>query len=381
MSFVIAVVIGVLLLGLLIFVHEAGHFLVAKFFKVKVEEFGFGFPPRIWGRKSGETIYSINAIPAGGFVRLLGEEGESASEPASFASKGPWVRAMIIAAGVVVNLIVAFILFSALLVTSDFRTDIPLHIPTTGDRLELSFPFGKQTDGVLVVFVSPGSPAERSGLEALDKVVSANGQSFTTISRFQEFVTENEGESLNLQVYNLLDRKTRSLTAIPRVNPPEGEGALGVVLDEVTTLRYDSVAEKIFVGSAHSVNMLYYQGQATGSVFLKAFEQRSVEPVATTVSGPVGIAGLIGTFVGVTGTRGIWVLVEVVALISLILGVINILPIPALDGGRLFFTVFEGVTGKKVNPNIERFIHTVGFAVLILLFLVITYNDIIKIFR
>src|SRR4030042_2673732 len=111
---ILAITLGIFLLGILVFVHEAGHFFTAKFFNVKVEEFGFGFPPRVWGKKRGETIYSINAIPAGGFVRLLGEDGEAVGDPRSFAAKGPWVRATVIAAGVLVNLLLAFIIFTIL---------------------------------------------------------------------------------------------------------------------------------------------------------------------------------------------------------------------------------------------------------------------------
>src|SRR3989344_6242903 len=176
--FIFAIIIGILLLGILVFAHEAGHFLAAKFFGVRVEEFGFGFPPRIWGKKSGETIYSINAIPAGGFVRLLGEDGEAVGNPRSFASKGPWVRSMIIVSGVIVNLLVAFVLFTALLSFGGFRSDIPLNIPTTGESLGLSFPFGKQTNGVMISFVSAGSPAQKTGLQGLDQGVSGNRQTF-----------------------------------------------------------------------------------------------------------------------------------------------------------------------------------------------------------
>src|SRR4030042_823824 len=133
---ILAIALGVFFLGVLVFVHEAGHFLTAKFFKVKVEEFGFGFPPRLWGKKRGETIYSINAIPAGGFVRLFGEDGEERGDPRSFAAKGPWVRATIIAAGVMVNLVVAFLLFSILLAVNNFRSDIPTDLPFSGKTLE-----------------------------------------------------------------------------------------------------------------------------------------------------------------------------------------------------------------------------------------------------
>lgn len=378
---ILAIALGIFLLGILVFVHEAGHFFTAKLFKIKVEEFGFGFPPRIWGKRRGETIYSINAIPAGGFVRLLGEDGEAAADPRSFAAKGPWVRATIIAAGVIVNLVVAFLLFSILLAANNFRSDVPTDLPFGGKSLNLSFPFGQQENGVLIDYVVPGSPAEKSGIKSLDEVVRADGQSFTSISAFQEFVKAKEGEKINLELYNILDRNTRYLVVAPRENPPENEGALGVYLSNVTTLRYESLPDKILVGPAHSANMLYFQAKAFSSLFGTAVQEKSVAPVTSTVSGPVGIVALLGAFIGKTGTSGIFALVETLALLSLILGIINILPIPALDGGRFFFTIFEGVTGRKINPKIEGWIHTVFFTVLIVFFVLVTYNDIIKLFR
>ncbi|MEX0621440.1 MAG: site-2 protease family protein [Candidatus Woykebacteria bacterium] len=379
MTIVLAIIFGILLLGFLIFVHEAGHFFSAKFFNVKVEEFGFGFPPRIWGKKKGETIYSINAIPAGGFVRLFGEDGDKTNQPRSFSAKGPWVRAAIIVAGVVMNLLIAFLLFTALLASNGFRTDIPLSIPTSGQTLNIDFPFGQQENKAMVSFIFADSPAEKSRLQSLDEVIAVNGEDVSSIAQLQQIVKTSEGEELDFQVYNLLDRSTRNVEVIPEKNS-EGDVVIGVSLDAVKQIRYSRPLDKIFVGPFHSTNMLIYQGTAVWSLFSKAFEEGSAQPVTTTVSGPVGIAALLGTFVGVTGIRGVWVLVETIALISLILAVINVLPIPALDGGRLFFSVIEGLTGKKVNPNIERLIHTTGFAVLIVLFLLITYNDISKFF-
>ena len=378
---ILAIIIGIFLLGILVFVHEAGHFFTAKFFKVKVEEFGFGFPPRLWGKKRGETIYSINAIPAGGFVRLFGEDGEERGDPRSFAAKGPWVRATIIAAGVMVNLVVAFLLFSILLAVNNFRSDIPTDLPFSGKTLETSFPFGQQTNGVLIEYVLPVSTAEKAGIKSLDEVVTADGQTFNSIGAFQEFIQVNKGNAVNFEVYNILDRSSRSVVAVPRENPPEGEGALGVYLSNVATIRYESLPDKILVGPAHSVNMLYFQAQALGSLFSRAIEERSAEPVARTVSGPVGIVAMLGAFIGKTGTSGIFALLETIALLSLILAVMNLLPIPALDGGRFFFTIFEGVTHRKVSQNVEHWVHTVGFTVLIVLFLLITYNDVVKIFH
>jgi regulator of sigma E protease len=155
---------------------------------------------------------------------------------------------------------------------------------------------------------------------------------------------------------------------------------LGVALDRVAIIRYESLPEKIFVGPLHSGNMLYFQAQAMASLFNQAVEERSAEAIGRNVSGPIGIVTLLGSFIGKTGVSGILAILETVALLSLILAFMNVLPIPALDGGRLFFTLVEGVTGRKVSQGFERLVHTIGFAVLILLFIVITFNDVIKLF-
>lgn len=379
-----------MILTMLVTIHELGHFIVAKLFKVKVEEFGIGFPPRLWGRKKGETIYSVNAIPAGGFVKLLGEDATEMQidkglggpdKSRYFQAKPPWVRSSIIVAGVIMNLLLAFVLFTALLASNNFRADVPLGIPSSGQTLDLNFPFGEQENKILILFAQPETPAEKAGLKSLDEVTSANGQTFSNIDDFQDFIQGQAGNEISFEVYNILDRESRTVVATPRVDPPEDEGALGIFLDTAATIRYQSLPEKIFVGPIHSVNMIYYQANAIGILISQSFKEGTAQPVAENVRGPLGIVAIVSSFIGATGTRGIYALVETVALLSLILAVINILPIPALDGGRLFFSVFEGVTRIKVNPNFERWVNTIGFFVLLLFFILITYNDIINIFR
>jgi len=376
----VTVVIAAILLTFIVCSHEAGHFFAAKFFHVRVEEFGFGWPPRIWGKRRGETIYSINAIPAGGFVRLLGGD-EEVADPHGFSAQGPWVRSAIISAGVIANIIVAFILLTVFVATGNFRTDLPASIPTTGEELALRFPFGRQTDAVMIDYVLPGSPAEKAGFKALDEVMSANGQTFTSVSAFQEFIKANKGSSITFLVYNLLDRTSRDIVATPLKKPAADQGPLGVYLSKVAIVRYQSLPEKIFVGPEHSANLIYFQVKALGSLFSQAIRQKTVAPVAETVSGPVGIVALISRYIGSTGSRGFWSLVETVALISLVLGLVNTLPIPAADGGQLYFSLFEGLTKKKINPRVIQAVNTTGFVILIFLFLLITGNDIIKIFQ
>ncbi|MDP2720709.1 MAG: site-2 protease family protein [bacterium] len=383
MTVVIAIIIGILLLGFLVFVHEAGHFFTAKLFGVKVEEFGFGFPPRLWGKKRGETIYSINAIPAGGFVRLFGEDGEHERQQRSFSSKGPWRRSLIIAAGACINLIIAFLIFTVLLGMGGFRSYFPSRL-SADQSVNLSLPFGVREQSILIAQVSKESPAQMAGLRSLDDVVSANGQRFQSVQAFQNFVKERGGQQITLKVKNIVDLGYRTVTVTPRQNPPKNQGALGVLLNpefgrDIVTIEYQKPIEKVFSGPLHSVNMLYFQGQALGALVSQSFREGTPEPVAKNVSGPVGIISVLGLIVSESGLA-ILPILQVVALISLILGVINLLPIPAVDGGRLFFTVFEGLTGKRVNPNIERIIHTAGFAFLIVLFVIFTFNDISRFF-
>lgn len=384
MTIVIAIIIGILILFFLVVVHEFAHFLTAKFFKVRVDEFGVGFPPRIWSRKRGETTFTINAIPAGGFVRLFGEEGQDKNNPRSFAAKGPWIRSAIIASGAIVNLIIAALIFAIILGVGGYRAYFPKAI-SPENPLSISLPFGQETNSVLIVEVNENSPAEKAGIRPLDDVVAANNQRFESMEEFQAFVGVNAGKPIEIDVKNVLDLSYRTVIVTPRVNPPEGEGALGVSLDpdfnkNVVTIEYVSTTEKIFAGPAHSVNNLYFQYKAIGALISQSVEEGSAEPLAENVAGPVGIVALLGFVVGETGVV-ILPILQLMGVISLVLGVVNLLPIPAVDGGRLFFTLFEGVTGKKVNVGIERVIHTIGFAVIVLLFFVITFNDIVKIFR
>ena len=370
----VAILIGILILGILVFVHEAGHFIAAKIFGVKVEEFGFGFPPRIWGKRKGETTYSINAIPAGGFVNLLGEVGDQG--PRSFAAKPSWIRALIVSAGVIVNLLLAVIIFTILLWFTSFKTNFNLIVDN-------KFPFGNQENFILIAKVDPGSPAEKAGIEPGDKIVLANGQRFDSIASFKEFIDSSLGSKITLKLDNAVTNEEKEVSVVPRVHPPAGQGSLGVVFAGrglVATVSYRSLPEKVFSGFLHAGNMLQYQFVVIGSLVSRSIEEGTPEPVAEQVSGPIGIVALISVIVGAGGIAAIESLVTVIALLSLVLAVVNILPIPALDGGRLAFIVVEAITRRKVNPAIERAIHLVGFIVIIVLFLLVSYNDIIKIF-
>lgn len=372
-SFIISIIIFALILGLLVIIHELGHFLAAKKAGIKVEEFGFGLPPKLKGIKKGETEYTINWLPMGGFVRLLGEDADKESkDPRSFANKPPRVKAAVILAGVGMNLVLAVAFYTVILAFSGFKTDFNLVI-------DQRFPFGHETKSVYVGQVAKGSPAESAGLQFADKVLKINNQSISSPEDLQKIIDQNKGKEIPFEVQNINTKETRNLTLTPRINPPVGEGPIGVALGTVATIEYSSIPEKILSGALHSVNVVVYSFNVTSSLISYSVQSGNIQPVAEGVSGPVGILGVVNTLVS-SGDQGWKKIVELVPLISLSLAIFNVLPIPALDGGRLFFVVIELVTRKRVNPTVEKWIHSVGLLVLIALFLLVTYSDILKIF-
>lgn len=375
MFVVLAIIIGIFILLFLVFIHELGHFLTAKFFKIKVLEFGVGFPPRVWGKKKGETTYSINLIPAGGFVRLLGEE-EDSEDPRSFSNKSLLIRGTVVASGVVINFLLAVILFYGILGFSSFQGVFDQN------TVQNNFIFGNQENFTFIASVSEGSSAEAAGLKFGDKIVLADGEAVETVDDFSRIVQENPNERFPVEVQNLEEENIRSVVLTPRYDEELERYLVGVGLGgDFALVKYESLTDKIFSGFMHAANNLHFQAVAISSLVSQSVEEKSAEPLAENIAGPVGIVALIAQFVGVGGTAAVGALFSLTALISLILAVVNILPIPALDGGRFFFIFTEAVTGKKVNPKVERVIHGVAFLILILLVLVVAFNDIVNIFN
>lgn len=376
MSLVLPVLIAIGILSFLVLIHEAGHFFAARAFGVRVQEFGIGFPflGRIFKFKRKGVVYSVNWLLFGGFVQLYGEDaGTEKLGPESFASKNVWVRFFIAIAGILVNIALAIVLFTFLLASSGFKVDFQSPVPNT-------FPFGTETKFVLVGNVSDDSPAELAGLKFGDKIMLIDALPVTSITNVQKYVQDHKGEPITLTVENINENTARVVTVIPRLNPPEGQGALGVGLDEGQTLSYDSLPERVSVGVLHSINMIDFQLAGLSSFIGKSVEEKSLEPIASQASGPVRIVAVLGVLVQNSGDQVIEVILTFTALISLMLGIGNLLPIPALDGGRLFFFLIEGITGKKVKPKTENMIHGIGFAVLLFLMVIIVFNDVYRIF-
>lgn len=350
------IVIFILILGILIFVHELGHFMVAKKNGVKVEEFGFGFPPRIFGIKRGETIYSINAIPLGGFVRALGEDGGEKDNPRSFAAKKIWQRALILVAGVAMNF-----LFAALLVGIGYMIGLPV---AAVDNIK-----GGEVR-VQITDVAPDSPAAKAGILAGDIIKKINGEPVVKVEDFQSKIQSNL-ES-NVTITMLRGDKEFDFNLIPRANPPSGEGAVGVGLVETSIARfpwYQALWEGL-----KSIYYLTIASVVAIAVILKNLILSG--QVNADVAGPVGIAVITQQRVQL----GFIYLLQFTAMLSLNLAIINLLPIPALDGGRLLFLLIEKIKGSPISQKVEQAIHATGFVLLILLMVLITVRDISRFF-
>lgn len=371
---IFSIIIFVLTLTILVVIHELGHFLTARKFNIKVLEFGFGIPPRAFGKKVGETIVSLNWLPLGGFVHLLGEDDsdpKALNDKRSFASQNVYKRIIVVVAGVVMNLVLAWILFTGVLAAQNFKTEIPLLFPH-------KFVGVNQTteEVILIGEVAKDSPAEKAGIKARDRILKFNGQTLTSSEEFITLTKANVEKEIKLTISDPLKMNIREVNLTPRSNPPEGQGALGVALSGISnaSLEYKEWWQKAFVGPIHSYNVASYSFGTMGKVFGMAFERRDITPVAQTVGGPIAIGAV--TVEVLQMPNAFITYLNLVAALSLSLAIFNILPIPALDGGRFFFLLIEAITKKKINPEIERKIHAVGMMVLLFLFVIIAFSDV-----
>ncbi|MGB2761957.1 MAG: M50 family metallopeptidase [Minisyncoccales bacterium] len=367
---ILAIIVFILILSFLIFVHELGHFICAKATGVKVEEFCIGFPPRLWQKKKGDTLYAIGAIPFGGFNKIYGEiDTKPAKDSDSFSNKPIKVRALITIGGVAMNVLLAVIIFYFLLGFSGFQSHQSL-------IFDYQFPFGKQQNFVIVGNIAKNSPAEEQGIEAGDIIIKANGVQFENSEEFIKFVEGNKGKELGLYLENFYTKETKNITIVPRIDPPEKEGALGVALGNIAEISYPSLLEKSSSGFLHSFNILHYSFFGLGHIIKISFQQKDITPLSSSVAGPLGIL----YFTELTIDAGIIAVITLLAVISLALALFNILPIPALDGGKLVFLGIEAIVRKPVPQKVEEKITVFFFLLLIFLMIAVTINDIQKFF-
>lgn len=383
---IISLLIFLVLLSILVLIHELGHFLVARKLGIKVEEFGFGFPPKLFSIKRGETEYSINWLPIGGFVKLYGEDEAGAGRVSSgqqkpiikdreraFFSKTPWERAAVVIAGVVMNAGLAAVIFYVFLFFSGFKVTLPL----LNDHAFL-FVNQKVTSDVIVTSVAKDSPAEKVGLTSYAKISKVNGKDVPTTKAFTTVINQNKGKEVTIEWEDVRTNKKSQGVLVPRVSPPANQGAIGVAFVPVDTvvLTYDTPTQKILSGIVHPINLMAYNFDVLGQFIRVSIEKKTTEPLSQSISGPVGIYSLVGKLVEIPDIkeRALQML-NLAGILSISLAFFNILPIPALDGGRLFFILIEAITRKKVPARFESMTHTVGMIVLLAFLLFVTVND------
>ena len=348
----VIIVISILILG-----HEWGHFFAARAFGVTVEEFGFGFPPRVLSRMRNGVRYSFNIFPFGGFVKIFGEHGEGAGDPASFMSRPAWQKFIILAAGVLMNAVLAWLLFTAA---------AAIGLPQIADE-------GAGHTPISILGVMPGSPAERAGLKLGDEILELRGTDTSLRVEKEDdirnFVSAFRGEDVVLVIRR--QEAIREIHAIPRVSSPDGEGPLGIALGRLVIDRVPW----------YWAPVAGFQTLIRATIAVGGGLWALVRDLAVSQRAPAGISGPIGIllFARDSGALGAAYFLQFIGILSVNLAVLNFLPIPALDGGRVFFLVLEKITRKKISPATEDIAHTAGFVVLILLMILITYHDIIKI--
>jgi len=348
----------------LITIHELGHFLFARKFGVKVEEFGIFLPPRIWGKKIGQTLYSINWIPAGAFVKLQGEDSNDKSDPASFGSKPIWQRAIIIAAGVASFWLISVIILSFVSVLG------AIEVVDDNDPV--------QNAQVQIISVASDSPASAAGLKMGDIIKNAalmdGGQAtrIDKVSQIQDFANNNKGKEIELIVSRA--NQDVGITLSPRLNPPAGQGAMGIALLRVAQKKY-AWWQAIGNGFVATWNMTVSVFEGWGQIIGRLAKNQGLPPGAQLV-GPVGIMEMMAR----QAQMGISYFLQFVAMISVYLAVFNALPIPALDGGRLMFLAIEAIRHKPVSEKIEQTLTMVFFAALMIFAVIVTFQDIRRLF-
>ncbi len=361
-----SIIIFIIILGVLIFVHELGHFLVAKKSGIRVDEFGIGFPPKIWSKKVGETLYSLNAVPFGGFVKIVGEDPTEEPIPEeersrNFAYKPKLVQTAVLGAGVFFNIIFAWVLISF-----GSMFGLPTPVSEAPDRV---------IDPKLVITqISPDSPAERSGIKPGDVIsaVSSQDRVLEEVSPqgVSNFIEAHSRDEILFEIRRGQQELTFNLT--PEEGIVSGRSVVGVSMDMIGTLRLPP-HEAFWEAGKTTVSLI---GVISVGLFNFIKDAFTGNGGFSEITGPVGIVGLVGD----VSQLGIIYLLSFTAFISINLAIINLLPFPALDGGRILFVIIEAIKGSPIKPQIANTLNGLGFILLILLMVAVTINDILKLF-
>jgi regulator of sigma E protease len=371
-----SVIIFIIILLVLVLVHEWGHFFAAKRFGIRVDEFGFGFPPKLFGWKRGETEYTFNLFPIGGFVKIFGETPDEESESGpdssrSFINKAKWKQTIVLFAGVFMNLVLAWVLF-----TTGFISGLPASVGS-------DLPDQNLDDVHLVILsVSPDSPAGKAGLKPGDAIVTVSAytdkiggknDSLEEVNpdNLKEFIVSHPSQDIEIgftRGKNAEDIKFVTLKPMPSV--VDGKPQIGISMDLIGTAKI-GLFSAIWRGLRLTISVT--KDTAIG-LYTLIVEGIKGHGSLSSVTGPVGMVGIVGE----AYDFGWGYLFSFAALISINLAIINLFPFPALDGGRILFVIIEKIKGSPISPKITNRLNTVGFVILIILMVLVTWHDIAK---
>lgn len=367
----ITLIIFVLVMSLLVFVHELGHFVTARKFGIRVDEFGFGLPPRIfglqrqgkkwhlvWGNREVKPdepmIYSINWFPIGGFVKIKGENGDAESDPDSFGAKPAWQRIVVLAAGATMNFVLCIFLL-----TVGFSIGLPSAEPEAGG----SYVSPPQ---VQISEVIKGMPSEAAGLAMGDVIISINGFDISNSKELKDYLRDKQGQEVLVKI----DRGGQEIEKSVKVEKSGEAGVIGVGIIDVGMVRYP-----VHLAFIQALKTSWYWVTMIFTALAALVSQLwSGSKSGVDFAGPVGIAVMTGQ----AAKLGFVYILQFAAMLSLNLGIINLFPFPALDGGRIIFVAGASARGKKNGGKWENLSHNIGFILLLALIVFVTYRDIIR---
>lgn len=346
------IIIFVIALSVLVLVHEFGHFFAAKLTGVRVDEFGLGLPPKIIGKKMWGTVWSFNWLPIGGFCKLYGEDGDK-KETFAFNNKNPWQKGLIVLGGVFMNMVLAIAIFAVVYTI--------MGIPT-------------ETDRVKIIGVAKNSPAASSGLKVDDWIQKVNDVEIKKGSELTSEVLKYKGKEVSLKVESL--KVERKVILMVRENPPAGEGSLGVVISntEMVPIRWWEFYKGIGAGFKEA----YFWGKIIFDGVTKMVGGLVVGQVPKDVTGPIGMFNATSS---IRMNQGFLAVIHFFGVVSVNLAVVNVLPFPALDGGRIIFVIYELIFRKKANQKFEAMVNNLGMIILLSMIVLISAGDVMRLFK
>lgn len=355
---ILTIAVFILILGFLVLAHELGHFIVAKKTGMKVQEFGIGFPPTLIKKNYKGTLYCLNAIPLGGYVKIKGEDGASKEDPDSFSAKPVWQRSLALIAGVSMNIMAGWIIFILL-----FAVNVPVEItPDIPEKYVLS-------KHIIIDELLDNSPAKEAGLKIGDEIISINEIPVSSIGMFQSQVSNPKESILELKIKR--HNETINILVEPKIleQVKENRKAIGVALINMGNVRFP-IHKAIIAGTKSSYGYLSRIAKAFAGILKGVFYGQGIGALG----GPVAIAVATNDVIDLGFAR----IMIFTAILSFNLAILNITPFPALDGGRLIFLAVEAIRRKPSRKEVEDWFHKIGFILFMLFAIFITYKDIIR---